>query len=244
LLGGEVCEVSANGTIATVADEQILNNPGGLAVDSTGNVYIANTDSGGILEVSPSGALTIVAGNQGVSGYSGDGGPATSAQLSGPTGIALDAAGNIYFSDSGNNVVRQISPAGIIITVAGSGTQGYFGDGGAAVSAGLNQPSGVAVDGAANLYIADSHNRRVRMVRPDGTITTIAGNGNSGFLGDGTDGGAATKAGLSNPQGIAVGPGGTIYVTDIGRVRLLTPPNPPSASKDTLRSHSPSRQLE
>src|SRR5262249_10343368 len=141
--------------------------------------------------------LTRVAGNSRV-GYSGDGGPAASAQLSFPVGVAVDSTNNLYIADSGNGRIRRVSPAGAITTVAGGGIN-YPGDGSLAISAQLSNPSGVAVDSAGNLYIADGGSRRIRRVSPGGTITTVAGNGSIGYLGDG---GPAISAQLAFPYGV------------------------------------------
>ena len=141
------------------------------------------------------GTITTVAGN-GNEGFSGDGGPATSAWLDAPTGVAVDSAGNLYIADEDNDAIRKVS-GGTITTVAGNGSAAAFsGDGGPAISASLGAPNGVAVDSAGNLYIADTYNDRIRKVS-NGTITTVAGNGNYGFSGDG---GPATSASLDSPQ--------------------------------------------
>src|SRR6185369_10886691 len=142
--------------------------------------------------------INSVAGN-GVVSYSGDGGQALRAQMNSPQGVAIDAAGNLYVADTGNNVVRRVTPAGVITTVAGNGTPGSNGDGSAATSAQLNAPDGLALDSAGNLYIADSLNAKVRRVSTAGTISTVAGNGTPGF---GGDGGAATSAQLYTPTGV------------------------------------------
>ena len=180
-----------------------LSDPEGVAVDSAGNVYIADTHYNRIRKVS-SGVITTVAGN-GPAGFSGDNGPATSAQLSEPTGIAVDSAGNLYIADFENNRVRKVSN-GVITTVAGSGTQGFSGDNGAATSAGLYYPAGVAVDSAGDLYIADYYNSRIRKVS-NGVIATVAGGGSS--LGDN---GPATSAQLNFPESVAVDSAGNLYI--------------------------------
>lgn len=152
----------------------------------------------------------------GNAGYSGDGGPATSASIGFITDVAVDASGNIFISDNNYHCIRKINNLGIISTYAGTGTSGYSGDGGLANLAQLNEPFAIAVDGSGNLYIADSGNNRIRKVSTSGTITTIAGNGISGFSGDG---GQATLCQLSRPCGIAVD-ASTIYVVDGGNNRI------------------------
>jgi sugar lactone lactonase YvrE len=182
---GVITTVAGNGTAGFGGDggpatSAQLYTPQGIAVDSAGNLYIADSGNGRIREVSD-GVITTVAGN-GTTGFSGDNGPATRAQLNGPTGVALDAAGNLYFSDRDNQRIRKISN-GVITTVAGSGTAGFSGDSGPAASAQLSEPFGVALDSAGNLYVADLSNQRVRKVA-NGVISTVAGNGTPGFGGD------------------------------------------------------------
>lgn len=149
-----------------------------------------------------------MAGN-GTQGFSGDNGPATGAQLNGPWGIAVDPADNLYIADFGNNRVRKVA-SGVITTVAGNGSAGYSGDNGQATSAQLNQPQGVAVDSAGNLYIADFDNNRIRKV-VNGVITTVAGNGAAGFSGDN---GPATSAQLFEPYGVSLDATGNLYIAD------------------------------
>jgi sugar lactone lactonase YvrE len=163
--------------------------------------------------------ITTIAGN-GTAGFSGDGGQAALAVLSGPTGIAVDASGNLYIADFGNDRIRKMSTAGVITTVAGNGTYAFSGDGGPATSAALWAPSAVAVDAAGNLYIADGLNYRVRKVSTSGTITTVAGNGTAGFLGDN---GPATSAEFNWNAGgaaLAVDSTGNIYIVDQNNKRI------------------------
>jgi len=216
-----IVEISG-GTFTTVVTGVFATS---IAVDASGNLYFTDTGGNRIGELS-NGAVITIAGGLGA-GFSGDNGPAAAAQLSGPAGIAVDAAGNIYFADVNNQRVRKISK-GVISTVAGNGTAGFSGDNGPATSAQLNLspiqrlPSGIAVDASGNLYIADTANQRVRRVS-NGTITTIAGDGTSGFSGDN---GPAAAAQLDNPLGIATDTAGRIYVADAsnGRIRVLAPP--------------------
>ena len=201
-----------------------LSAPFAVAVDAAGNAYIADEFNNKIRKVSPDGTISTVAGT-GTSGYAGDGGPAASAQFSSPSGIVVDASGNLYIADSGNNVIRMVTANGNISTVAGmqNATVPYGGDGGPATSAQLYNPSGLALDSVGDLYIADTYNNVVRMVAPDGTITTLAGN-NAAATGFSGDGGAATSAVLNNPVGLAVDAARNLYIADGGnnRIRLVS----------------------
>ncbi len=197
--------LSAPGPATSVA----LDRPSAVVVSSSGDVYVADSSANEVLELSPSGRLSVFAGT-GVAGFSGDGGPATQAELSFPTALALSSNGDLYIADSGNNRIRMVSPSGVITTVAGTGVAGFSGDGGPATQAELSFPTAIALSSTGALLIADGGNRRVREVSPTGTITTVAGNGTLGLSGDG---GPATQAGLSEPLGVAAGPGG-IYVAD------------------------------
>ena len=254
-----------------------LNGPRGVAVDVSGNLYIADTKNSRVRKVTADGVISTVAG-KGTVGFSGDGGLATSAQLflappnsgyASSSGIAVDVAGNLYIGDTNNYRVRKVTADGVISTVAGNGTFGFSGDGGLAISAQLNLPSGVAVDAAGNLYVADTENYRVRKVTPggvistavgqdttaegygpqaiavdaagnlyvarwpvasdsvikvtaDGMISTIAGNGISGFSGDGGPA-ASAQLNLSFFGGVAVDVAGNLYIADTlnSRVRRV-----------------------
>ncbi len=207
---------SGDGASATSAAIQST----GVAVDAGGNLYIADIGNSRIRKVS-NGTITTVAGNGKVA-FSGDGGPATSASLEGPYSVALDAAGNIFMADNGNNRIREVSN-GIITTVAGSGPScsptscgSFSGDGGPATSATLSQPNGVTVDAAGNIYIADTYNNRIRKVT-NGIVTTVAGDGIQGFSGDG---GSAIGASLNKPYGVAVNASGNLYIADTGNNRI------------------------
>lgn len=207
---------SGDGGPALIAE---LNQPAGVAVDRSGNVYIADNGNSRIRRVDSSGTITTLAGN-GIFGYKGDGGPATNAQIGAAYGLAADASGNVYIADASHNVIRKVNTAGIISTLAGNGTSGFSGDGGAATGAQLAGPDGVAVDKAGNLYIADSGNMRIRKVSAAGIITTVAGSGNCCNEGDG---GPATSAQLSFPSGVAVDTAGNLYIADNGdnRIRMV-----------------------
>jgi sugar lactone lactonase YvrE len=159
---------------------------------------------------------TVVAGN-GLAGFSGDGGRATAARLNTPNGVASDAAGNVYIADYSNHRVRRVDPGGTVVTVAGTGSPGFGGDGGPATAALLNGPMSLALDAAGNLYIADTYNQRIRKVDTSGIITTVAGSGSRGF---GGDGGAATAAQLKDPGAVAVDASGTLYIADTNNYRV------------------------
>ncbi len=163
------------------------------------------------LEVAPTSGTIFTAAGNGSYGYFGDSGPSTAASLTDPTSVAVDAHGDLFIADSGNNVIREVTPNGIITTVAGTGTAGYSGDGGAATAAELNDPTGVAVDASGDMFIADSGNNVIREVTPSGIITTVAGNGTAGYSGDG---GAATSAELNDPTGVAVDLSGNLFIAD------------------------------
>ncbi|MGA9670615.1 MAG: chitobiase/beta-hexosaminidase C-terminal domain-containing protein [Terracidiphilus sp.] len=203
--------ISADGGPATSAE---LANPLGVAVDRSGNLYIADIGSYRIRQVTSDGIINTVAGS-GLTGYTGDGGAAISAELNQPSAVAVDNLGNLYIADTANNAVRKVTPAGTISTVAGTGTKGYSGDGGPAISAQLYRPSGLAVDASGNLYVLDYENLVIREVDLTGNIKTVAGNGSSGYSGDG---GLATSAELDNPGGIALDSFNNLYIADSGNV--------------------------
>ena len=198
------------------ASQAQLSWLGGVATDSRGNVYFADGGNHRVRKVDPAGTITTVAGT-GEQGYGGDGGPASQAQLSSPGGVATDSRGNVFFADWENHRVRKVDPAGTITTVAGTGEEGYGGDGGPASQALLSWPSGVATDSRGNVYFADGNNHRVRKVDPAGTITTVAGTGEQGY---GGDGGPASQAQLSSPRGVATDSRGNLYIADGGNARV------------------------
>jgi len=228
--GGTITTVAGNGKCGYSGDGGPAIGaevcwPSGLAVDSSGNLYIADS-SYVVRKISAAGTITTFAGN-GTSGYSGDGGPATAAQLGTPDGVAVDGSGNVYIADNPNNCIRKVDSNGIITTFAGTGVAGFAGDNGPAAAARLSGPAGLALDLAGNLYIADSANVRVRVVTPGGIIATIAGGSSSASPGDG---GPALNAFIWAPQALAVDPAGNVYIAvDDGRAaRLLTPQGGPA----------------
>jgi sugar lactone lactonase YvrE len=198
------------------ATEALLKTPAGLAIDKKGNVFIADRENHRIRKVDSRGKITTFAGN-GTAAFSGDGGPATSASLNLPSGVALDSKGNVYIADRSNDRIRKVDTKGNISTVAGSGNAGYRGDAGPATQANLDKPFGVALDKKDNLYIADRGNNRVRKVNTDGIITTLAGDSGFFFMGDN---GPAYRASIAGPTGMAVDDNGTVYIADRNNNRV------------------------
>ena len=204
-----------------------LREPLGVAVDGDGNLLIADAITNRVRKVSPAGVITTMAGTGVCGGFSGDGGPAASAQLYAPVALAVDTRGNLFIVEDGNDRVRRVPPDGLITTVAGDGTRGFSGDGGPATGAhlridcGNTACGGIAVDGHGNLFITDGGNNRARRVSPDEIITTVAGNGSYGFSGDG---GPATSAQISSPRGVAVDSADNLLIAeDGGRIRKVSP---------------------
>lgn len=286
--GGNINTVAGNGTSGYTGDggpatQANISNPCGVVVDSSGNIYFSQTDSGdsAVREAPASGNTSTITGTSSGAGFSGDGGAAKNAQVNSPTALARDGAGTLYIADSLNNRIRIVDSNGNISTKAGNGiaqyagdgqlawraslntpqgvavdtagnlyiadtlnhcirkvagnimstfagvcgvTGGFSGDGGAATKAQLNYPKDVAVDATGNVYIVDSYNFRIRLVKPNGTIWTIAGRSGPGYSGNG---GLATNAHLSFPTGIALGPSGAIFISDTQNnvIRVLTPGN-------------------
>jgi uncharacterized protein (TIGR03437 family) len=283
LSGGNLSTIAGTGTPGyggdtAAATSALLDDPLGVALDSSGNIYIADTASSVIRKVTTGGIISTLAGNFGYGpGFSGDAGAATNAQLNAPLGIALDSAGNLYICDSFNALIRKVNtssgiittavgntsatlgllkhPTGIALDSAGNmyiadssaskifkftastgklstfaGTNfGFSGDGNQAAFAQLGDPQGVAIDAAGNVYIADSVNNRIRKVATNGVITTIAGTGKQGYTGDG---GLATSAQFYSPDGIAVDNAGNVYVSDTHNavIRVLQPTLPTISS--------------
>src|ERR1017187_4409893 len=221
-----ITTVAGSGTIGYGGDgssatgsKALMTSPEGAIADSSGNLYIADTGNFVVRKVA-GGNISTFAGTN-VYGYGGDGATPAGALLSNPSGLALDSSGNLYIADSGNAVIRKVT-GNTIATFAGNGNSDYFGDGGQARGAELNNPQGLAIDAAGNLYIADANNHRIRKVS-NGIITTFAGTGaNTAFAGDG---GPATKAELNHPKGVAVDAAGNVYIADSfnNRIRMVTP---------------------
>src|SRR6185436_15315895 len=264
--------IDTNGTITTVAGNGLIgysgdggpainasfNSPDSVAVDATGNLYIADTFNHRIRRVTPQGIVTTVAGSEFGGALLGDNGPANRASLNQPRGIAVDGGSNLYIADSGNNAIRKVTPAGVITsvaagtlktpvevlvdaagsiyicdlgnnrvrkvtaagvmtTLAGNGQAGYSGDGGPAAAAALNNPAGIGLDSAGNLYIADTLNNRIRVVDAAQNISTFAGNGVRGFAGDGD---LATLATLGAPEGVWPVASGAVFLADTRNQRI------------------------
>jgi hypothetical protein len=206
-----------------------LAHPFDVALDRQGSLYIADSWDQRVRKVDPKGVITTYAGD-GRARYAGDGGPAPRASFLRENSIEFDDQGNMFVADEDNHRVRKIDRRGVITTVAGTGVPGYSGDGGPATRAQLNQPSGIEVDSRGNLFISDRSNHRIRWVRPDGTITTLAGNGIGGHQGQiwrvlhgyGDDG-PPLNASLSHPRHLALDGKGDLYIVDGGndRVRII-----------------------
>jgi sugar lactone lactonase YvrE len=230
--GGTITTIAGSGKIGPYGDggpatSAYVPKPRGIAVDGKGNVYISMDPPAVVRKISPDGTITRFAGGgTALAPGWGDGGPATGAQLSYPTGLAVDAQGNVYIAEGGNYAkIRKVSPAGVITTIAGGGSS--IRDGIQATAAKLDSPQGIAVDRRGNLYIVEggyggSTLRRVRKMTPAGVITTIAGTGRAGFSGDG---GPATKATLFDPMGVAVDRTGNVFIADRrnNRIRKVSP---------------------
>ena len=203
---------TGDGSPATAAT---LDLPCGITFDAAGNLYIADEQNNVIRKVNTAGIITTVVGNgtgagTGHGGYSGDGGPATAAELNEPSDITFDNRGNLYIAEVGNSRIRIVNTLGVITTIAGGGTSG-LGDGGFATAAQLNFPYGITLDNLGNLYIGDALNNRIRKVNTLGIISTIVGNGTAGYIGDG---GVATDAELNEPYSVTFDNLGNLYIAD------------------------------
>jgi hypothetical protein len=237
-VNSRIRKVNTSGVITTVAgignisgggdgfaaNISYVGYPSNIALDATGNLYIAEYGANGVIrKVNLSGIISTFAGIPGY-GFSGDGGPATNAKFNGPTAIAFDGSGNTYIADFNNNRIRMVNSAGVISTFAGTGVAGFGGDGGLATSAQLNLPAGVAVDALGNVFISEASNSRIRKVNTAGTITTYAGTGTSGFSGDG---GLSINGQLNMPFGIAFDSFDNLYIAEFAnqRIRKVCPNN-------------------
>jgi sugar lactone lactonase YvrE len=227
-----ICKIDTIGNITTIAGtgtqgfsgdagpaaSATLDSPQGLALDAANNLYIADTYNHRIRKINlTTGTLTTIAGT--TPGFSGDKASAIAAQLNLPTALALDASNNLYLADTGNHRIRKITATtGMITTIAGTGTQGFSGDTGPATSAAIDSPTGLALDVSNNLYLADTHNHRIRKITAaTGIITTLAGTGTLGFSGDTV---ASKTANLALPHGITLDPAGNLYLADTANHRI------------------------
>ena len=232
---GRIRKINTNGVISTFAGNGSFGYAGdnvaatntslydavGVAVGAAGDVFVADEGNNRIRKIGLNGLITTVAGTN-ASGFGGDGGPATHALLSGPSGLAVDAVGNLYIADASNQRIRKVNTNGIISTLAGNGAKGiyligtYSGDGGPATNAGFSNPAAVAVDATGNVYIADAFNYRIRKVGPNGVVNTFAGNGTRAFAGDG---GPATNASIGLVYGLSVDAAGNLLIADTSNNR-------------------------
>lgn len=195
--------------------------PCDVRLDSKGNIFVADLENHRIRKITRDGVVTTVAGT-GVPGYSGDGGPALSAQLNSPWGILIDKEDNLLIADSNNDVIRKVDSDGIIRTIAGNGQEGYEGDGGPATSAKLNTPQSLAVDAAGRIFIGDEHNDAIRVVELDGTIRSFIGSKGPGYSGDG---GPASQAQIADPENLWFRKDGSLLISvrDNARLRIVSP---------------------
>ena len=208
-----------------------LRNPCHLVVGPRGTLFIADTGNNRVRSVTPDGIIRTIAGT-GEAGYSGDGGPATEAQLSGPAAVAIDSTGTLYIADFANHRVRSVQQDGTIQTIAGTGQSEYDGDGRPALECSIGEPCGVAVDPDGYVYVGDQVNFRIRVVTPEGFMYTVAGTGVEGYAGDG---GPAQDAEMSNPDIIAFDRAGeNLYMPDYANaaVRKLTRVDPLEPQRD------------
>lgn len=220
---------AGDGLAATSAK---IFQPRGVALDPSGNIYVADSSNGRIRRITSAGIIATVAGNGGA-GFSGDGGPAVNATLE-PSGVTVDAAGNLIVYDGGNFRIRKVTPNGIVQTIAGNGVYGFAGDGGPALNASLSPGSGIAADPAGNVYFADTSNGRIRKIDTNGTITTVAGGGTGG------DGAPATQASLGLVSDVAIDSVGRLFISTASSIRvvdtsgIVSTISPPAATRDPI----------
>jgi len=243
--GGFCMGACGDGGPATASGLSVADT---IAVGSDGSLYIPDRDGSRMHKVSPNGIITTVAGSLLGRGFSGDHGPATSAQLNGPQGVAIGPDGSLYIADTGNHRIRHVGPDGVINTLAGNGSfangtsSGPPGDGGPAIQAQVSSPRWITAGPDGSLYISDSAYDRIRKVDPDGTITTLAGTGRRCVLGTPCgDGGPASQATFEDPNGIALGPDGSLYVADTNacRIRRVGPDGKISTVAGRITSSDP-----
>jgi sugar lactone lactonase YvrE len=219
---GIIATIAGNGQEAYGGDNgpatsASLYRPERVVADTGGNVFISDTKNHRIRRIDAGTKIITTFAGTGTKGYSGDGGPAVAAKMESPSQLSFDNSGSLYFADSGNGRIRKIDRNGVISTVVGSGAEDYSGDGGPALGAGLASPLGVAVDGAGQIFIADTANYRIRFVNSSSTISTITGNGHTSYLGDG---GPAWAASLLMPLGLAFDSAGNLYIADQNNLRI------------------------
>ena len=223
--GSGLTGYTGDGAAATAAQ---FNNPWAVVLDKAGNMYVADAGNNVVRKIDTAGIISTVAGNgygAGTSygGYTGDGAPATAAELFYPIGLAIDTSGSLFIADYQNNAIRKVDAGGLISTVAGTGTAGYTGDGAAATAAELNLPSSITFDRKNTLYFTDLYNNVIRKIDATGTIQTIIGNGFGAGTGGGWysgDGGPATLAELAHPFGLAIDTAGNIYFSDLSSYHI------------------------
>jgi streptogramin lyase len=198
-----------------------FSNPGGMAIDAQGNIYISDTFNNRIRKMAPDGTVTTIAGN-GASGYID--GAAADAEFYAPAGLTLDGQGNIFVADYGNNVIRKVAPDGTVSTYAGNGFAAFV-DGAAYKVAAFNGPAGVALDSKGNLFVADQNNNMIRKITPTGGVSLVAGITTGGYVNLQVDSVKAAWGAFSHPCAIAMGPDGNLYIADRGNsaIRMITP---------------------
>ena len=238
-----IVTIAGTGTAGATGDSGAassakLNSPGGVLITSAGVIYVADTGNHKIRRINAARDSILTFAGTGTAGSSGDGGAARSAQLSSPSGLCLDTAGNLDVADTGNHKIRRITPAGIISTVAGTGSPAFAGDGDLPTNAQLSFPKAVAIDSSGALYISDYFNHRLRRANPGGNITTLAGDGSFGFSGENS---ASSLAKLANPAGLFLDRSGSLYLADSAnhRLRRLAPTDGRGLSG--LRTTAPGR---
>jgi sugar lactone lactonase YvrE len=235
VVGSSGAGFSGDGGAASAAK---LHAPAGVALDAGGNLYIADQYNHAIRRVNTAGVITTVVGDD-TAGFSGDGGPAVQARLNKPSCVTIDGAGNIYIADKGNHKIRKINTAGIISTIAGTGVPGYSGENDTAIHAQLNNPTGVAVDSAGNVFIADQLNNRIRVINSAGIIYTLVGTGVPEYNGDFFP--LLSMIAVNKPGGVAISPSGELHIVDTynNRIRKIDKVTGKIVSIDARYTHTP-----